>query len=64
MSDEEREAIRKTGADDARRSRVEHGLPERIEDPAAIAVLVTIMRGTPKRAPPSESTGNEGKSAA
>jgi hypothetical protein len=54
MSDEERDAIRKVGADDARRSRARQGLPERIEDPAAIAVLAAIMRDarTPQ---PSES---------
>ena len=30
MSDEERKAIRQAGAEDARRSRAEHGFPERI----------------------------------
>jgi len=59
MSEEDREAIRKAGAEDARRSRAEHGFPERIEDPAAIAVLAAILRGARKRAPPSESTSNE-----
>jgi hypothetical protein len=44
MSDEEREAIRKAGAEDARRSRVRQGLPERIEDPAAIAIIVALLR--------------------
>jgi hypothetical protein len=53
MSDQERAAIRQAGAEDARRSRARRGLPERIEDPAAIAVLVAIMRDA--RAPPSES---------
>jgi len=47
MSDEEREAIREAGAEDARRSRVEHGFPERIEDPAAIAGLAAILRDIP-----------------
>ena len=64
MGDEDREAIRKAGAEDARRSRVEHGFPERIEDLAAVAVLAAILRGTPKRAPPRESTRGEGKPAA
>jgi hypothetical protein len=64
MSEEDREASRKAGAEDARRSRVEHGFPERIEDPAAIAVLAAILRGTRKRAPPTESTSNEGNPAA
>ena len=36
MSDQERAAIRQAGADDARRSRARQGLPERIEDPAAL----------------------------
>ena len=50
MSDQERAAIRQAGADDARRSRAEHGLPERIEDPAAVAVLAALLRAA--RAPP------------
>jgi hypothetical protein len=56
MSDEEREAVRKAGAEDARRSRVAQGLPERIEDPAAIAVLAAILRSPRQRAPPRERT--------
>ena len=56
MSVEERAAIRKAGADDARRSRARQGLPERIEDPAAVAVLAAIMRDSPARPAPSEST--------
>ena len=51
MSAAERAAIRQAGADDARRSRARQGLPERIEDPAAVAVLAAILRDTP--APPS-----------
>ena len=51
MSDEEREAIRKAGAEDARRSRVEHGFPERIEDPAAVARLAKILRDIPRPRP-------------
>jgi hypothetical protein len=47
MTGEEREAIRQADAEDARRSRVEHGHPERIEDPAAVAALATILRDTP-----------------
>ena len=50
MSDQERATIRKAGADDARRSRARQGLPERIEDPAAVAVLAAILRDA--RAPP------------
>jgi hypothetical protein len=42
MSDEEREAIRQAGAEDALRSRIEHGFPERIEDPAALEDLVRL----------------------
>jgi hypothetical protein len=44
LSDQERAAIRQAGADDARRSRAEHGFPERIEDPAAVAVLAALLR--------------------
>jgi hypothetical protein len=47
MSDEEREAIRQAGAEDALRSRIEHGFPERIEDPAAVAMLAAILRDIP-----------------
>jgi hypothetical protein len=64
MSDQERAAIRQAGADDARRSRARHGLPERIEDPAAIAVLAAILRGTPVRPAQSGSNRREGKTAA
>ena len=42
MSDQERAAIRQAGADDARRSRAGHGFPERIEDPATVAVLAAL----------------------
>jgi hypothetical protein len=59
MSNEEREAVRQVGADDARRSRVEPGFPARIEDPAAVAMLVAILRDMPARRPPSESTSDE-----
>jgi hypothetical protein len=62
MSELERERIRKAGADDARRSRIEHGFPERIEDPATVAVLAAILRDA--RAPPTHSTKNERKRAA
>ncbi len=59
MSDEEREVIREAGAEDARRSRAEHGFPERIEDPAAVAMLAAILRDIPAPRPPSESTSHE-----
>ena len=62
ISGEEREAIREAGAD-ARRSRVEHGFPERIEDPAAVAVLTVILCDFPAPRPPSESTSDERNSA-
>ena len=61
MSDQERAAIRQVGAEDARRSRVRQGLPERIEDPAAVAVLAAILRDA-RVPPPSES--RERKTAA
>lgn len=44
LSTEERMAIRKAGAQGARRSRLRQGLPERIEDPAAIALLAALLR--------------------
>jgi hypothetical protein len=63
LSDEEREAIRQTGAEDARRSRVEHGFSERIEDPAAVARLAAILCDIPAPRPPSEG-GDERNPAA
>ena len=39
-------AIRKAGAEAARRSRLRQGLTERIEDPAAVAVLAELLRTT------------------
>jgi hypothetical protein len=50
----DRETIREAGAEDARRSRIENGLPERVEDPAAVAALAAILRR-----PPSGSTRHE-----
>lgn len=61
MSDEERESIRQAGADDARRSRVEHGFPERVEDPAAVARLAAILRDIPAPRPLGEPTSREGQ---
>ena len=55
LSDQERAAIRQAGADDARRSRAEQGFPERIEDPAAVAVLAALLRDA--RPPPRNETG-------
>ena len=55
LSDQERTAIRQAGADDARRSRAEHGFPERIEDPAAVAVLAALLRDA--RAVPQNERG-------
>jgi len=59
MSDQERAAIRQAGAEDARRSRIADGLPDRIQDPAAVAALAAIL---PR--PPSESTSHEKNPAA
>lgn len=64
MSAEERAAIRQAGADDALRSRARQGLPERIEDPAAVAVLAAIMREVPAPPSPSKSSSHERKPAA
>jgi hypothetical protein len=47
LSEEERAVIRNAGREDARRSRLRQGLPERIEDPAAIAILAALLRTTP-----------------
>jgi hypothetical protein len=56
MSEEERAKVRQAGAEDARRSRKQQGFPEHIEDPAAIAVLVALLR-TARTTPAKE--GNE-----
>jgi hypothetical protein len=64
MSDEDREGIRQAGAEDARRSRAAHGLPERIEDPAAVAMLAAILRDIPAPRAPSESASDERDPAA
>jgi hypothetical protein len=53
--------IRQAGAEDGRRSRTEQGLPERIEDPAAVAMLAALLREPPAI---SESTRRERKPAA
>lgn len=47
LSEEERAAIRNAGLEDAHRSRLRQRLPERIEDPAAIAILAALLRTTP-----------------
>jgi hypothetical protein len=64
LSEDERQAVREAGAEDARRSRAEHGFPERIEDPAAVARLAAILRDIPPPRPPSESTNGEKNPAA
>jgi hypothetical protein len=64
MSAEERAAIRQAGADDARRSRARQGLPERIEDPAAVAVLAALLRAAPEARPKERTGHHERKPAA
>ena len=63
LSPEERVAIRRAGAEDARRSRLGQGLPERVEDPAAIAVLAALLRTT-RSTPNQESTSDETENGA
>lgn len=64
MSAEDRAAIRQTGAEDARRSRTRQGLPERIEDPAAVAMLAAILRDIPAPRLQNESISDERDPAA
>jgi hypothetical protein len=64
IRDEDREAIRQAGAQDARRSRVQQGLPERIEDPVAVAILAAILHEVPAPRSSSESSSHERKSVA
>lgn len=59
MSAEDSNAIRQVGAEDGWRSRAQQGLPERIEDPAAVAVLAAILRDEPAPSPSSESAMHE-----
>jgi len=63
MSPEERAAIRKAGAGDARRSRARQGLPERIEDPATVALLAALLRAT-RAVAAKESTRRHGRNKA
>ena len=42
------DAVRRAGASDARRSRAGQGLPERVEDPAAVAELAAMPRDRPR----------------
>ena len=62
LSDQERAAIRQAGADDARRSRAGQGFPERIEDPATVALLAALLRDA--RPPPRNQTGRRAASPA
>jgi hypothetical protein len=63
MSDEERAKVRAAGAADARRSRRQQGLPERIEDPAALAILAALLRST-RESPAQESRNEDSQPAA
>jgi hypothetical protein len=55
--------VRRAGAQDARRSRLRQGLPERIEDPAAIAVLAALLH-TARSTRTEESTSDDNQPAA
>jgi hypothetical protein len=59
MTGEERKPSAKS-ARKTQRSRIEHGFPERIEDPAAVAMLATLLHDIPAPRPSSENTDNEG----
>ena len=66
MTPGQRDAIRRAGAADARRSRASQGLPDRIEDPAAIATLAALLRDlpAPDRTQPDDRTGHAHEPAA
>ena len=55
LSNEDRQALRRAGAEDARRSRARQGLPERIEDPVTAAALAALLRDRPRPARDSRS---------
>ena len=63
LSEEERAVIRNAGMEDARRSRLRQGLPEQIEDPAAIAILAALLRTAPSTRT-AENPSPESSSAA
>jgi hypothetical protein len=63
MSAEQRAKARAAGAEDARRSRIRQGLPERIEDPAAIAILAALLRTEKLRKPEAGSNHDRKPSA-
>ena len=44
VTPDDRDAVRQAGAEDARRPRAVAGLPERIEDPAVVALLAGLLR--------------------
>ena len=58
LSEEERAVIRNAGREDARRSRLRQGLPDRIEDPAAIATrrYCCAPRTAPTKPPTATAT--------
>ena len=64
VSAEDRAAIRQVGAEDARRSRARQGLRERIEDPAAVAVLAALLRAAPAPEPKARTRRHERNPAA
>ena len=48
MTPDDREAVRRAGVIDGRRSRAGQGLPERVEDPAGVAELAAMLRDGPR----------------
>jgi hypothetical protein len=63
LSDAERAKVRAAGAEDGRHSRRNQGLPERIENPVAIAILAALLR-TRKPREPEANNNHGGKPAA
>ncbi|HEY1918583.1 MAG TPA: hypothetical protein VGH27_23665 [Streptosporangiaceae bacterium] len=63
MSEAERAKVRAAGAQDARRSRLQQGLPERVEDPAALAILAALLRSA-RDEPAQESNHHDNHTAA
>ena len=64
MSAEDRAAVRQADDEDARRFRARQGLPERIEDAAAVTVVAAILRDTPRTPATKRSASDERKPAA
>jgi hypothetical protein len=54
LSEKDRAMIRKAGAEAGRRSRVAQGLPQRVENPVAVALLAELLENRTLRSRPED----------